>query len=211
MLDRTHQLQQQVLLNSQEFVKVGGQDVRKDLDIERIIADSREADRKVADFHLGVLVQNLARFLQHLAQLVRARVPAQTECLVEPDLVAGAEILELDSGKLAVGYADHGAVERPNTSGAQSDMGNCPYAVVKAAEISHQYGTVADHRDTAEQVFDRLLGRQCNRQSAYTEARQQGCCVISPGAERCKYRDQKQKHLNDLPAQREDRVGHGSQ
>src|SRR3974390_407200 len=145
MLDSAHQLQEQVLLNSQEFVKVGGQDVRKDLDIERIIADSREADRNVADFHLGVLVQNLVCRCKHLAQLVRARVPAQTECLVEPDLVAGAEILQLDGGKLAVGYADDGAVERPNTSRAQSDMRNRSYAVVKAAEVSHKYGTVADH------------------------------------------------------------------
>src|SRR3974390_2618071 len=111
MLDSAHQIEQQVLLNSQECIKVGGQDVCKDLDIERIIAYSREADRNVADFHLGVLVQNLVCLSKHLAQLIRTRVPAQTECLVEPHLVTCAEILELDGRKLAVGYADDGAVE----------------------------------------------------------------------------------------------------
>src|ERR1700730_9827794 len=102
---------------------------------------------------------------------------------MEPDLVPFGNVLQCDRGELAVGHANNGPIRRANPRGAQPNMRNRAGTVTKAADVANQNRAISDYRNSSEQVLDRFLRGQRNREATHPKSRENGGCIVAPYAE----------------------------
>ena len=106
-----------------------------------------------------------------MTSIIWAWVVLYSRPMGEAHPVAGSKGLQALSRQLAVGDADHGAVEGPEAGRADSDLLHRAHEVLDLDEVADAEGLVHGKGDRAEQVFDALLGAEGERQGARPEQR----------------------------------------
>src|SRR6185437_2901226 len=182
LFHRAEDLQQQILLNPQKLVVIGGQHVSIRFDVQRIGPDTRKPHRHLPDFDLRIRAEYFRDRRQHLANLFRRRIPAQVERGMEKYFVSFGEILDRHRGKLAIRHGDQRPVRRPQSRGTQPDIFYRAGTIAEAAVISHEDRPVTDNRHSAKEILNRLLGRQRDRDTADAQPGEYRRRVVTPGA-----------------------------
>src|ERR1700722_1966635 len=101
-----------------------------------------------------------------MAKLFSRSIQMQSQHSLEKDLVAPAQILNINSRNRAVGDRQQRSLFGSHTRGSQPDILDRPRAVAEFANISHPNHFIAQHRNAAKQIRDRLLRSEADRQSS---------------------------------------------
>ena len=91
---------------------------------------------------------------------------------MEPELVARRQGLQRHVRDLAVGNADDGPIERPDPGRPQADVVDGADDVAHLQGVADAHGLIDDQRHAGDDVLQRLLGGQRDRDAADAEAGQ---------------------------------------
>ena len=173
----------QIFADGGEFVEVSRQNVGQQLDAERSARNVGETYADRLGFHFGVAVEQAADFREHEADMVRLALGAQAESCLEKNLVAAAEVLQIDRRHGAVGNRQQSPLFGANACGAQADVFDDSGAIAEAADIADAKHFVAEHGDAAEKILDGLLRAEADGQAADAESGERGAHVEAQAAE----------------------------
>ena len=110
-------------------------------------------------------------------------------------------------GQLAVRDADERAVRRADLRRAHADPLHVAREVLDPHQVAHAEGLVGGERDRAEQVLDRLLRAEGDRDAADAEPREDGGHRVAEGAERRDEPGDRDEHAREVARHREQGAG----
>ena len=94
--------------------------------------------------------------------------------MVKPDSVAHGEVFQAHGRQLTIGNGYDGSIQRPDTRRTNADIFDRSKELARPADIAHVDGFIRNHHDAAEQVLDRFLGAEANRQAADAQPGERG-------------------------------------
>src|SRR5271165_3099432 len=106
--------------------------------------------------------------------MISRGLAAHAEVGFEENLVAAAEVFDVNAGDGAVGNGDQGSFIGADAGGAQADIFDCASAIAEAAIVADADHFVAENRDAAEQILNRLLRTETDGQPANAQAGERG-------------------------------------
>jgi hypothetical protein len=173
--------------------------VDEELDLEhlRVDADERGAHGRASTF--GTFA-TCSRSCASTSRTCDALVPgASTSVARTRDAIAEAQVLERQGRELRIRDRHQRAAHGADAGRAEADVLDRPDGVAEAADVAQTHGLVRDEADAAEEVLDRLLGREGDGQPADAEAGEETRHVEAEVLERGDERDDDDEHL-DRPA-----------
>src|SRR4029077_6643026 len=125
----------------------------------------------------GMAVEQFANFQQQEAHMVGLALWAQAESRLKQDLVASAQVLQIDCRNGAIRDGEQCSLLRSDASRAQADIFNHSGAIPEAARITNRKDLTAKHQISAEKILDLLLWAEADRQSADAQPGERGAHV----------------------------------
>ena len=101
-------------------------------------------------------------------------VRSQPDEMVEPELVARRQRLDVRVRDLAVGHADDRAIQCTDARRSQADVIDGPDGLAELEEVADAHRLVEDDRDAADDVLERLLRGERHGNAADAEAGERG-------------------------------------
>ena len=175
--------------------------------VRAVPAMSISRTRTVCRFNLGMAVKQLADLRQHEAHMIRLCFRGEAQRRLEQNLVAAAEILQIDGRHDTVRNRNECAFVRSDARRAQSDIFDNAGAIAEAANVSDTEDFVPEYRYAAEKILDRLLRAEADGKAADAKPGQRRAHVESQIAEYCKYAQDENDEFNDALAQQHERSG----
>ena len=173
--DDPHDVEQHLLLRFEKGLPVERVEVREQLDVER---EGSETNQPNPD-RLGAIDHRVGREAGAQAgedgvHLLGGGVVAQPDEMMQPELVARRQRLDVRVRNLTVGHAQDGPILGADARRSQPDVVDGADGLPEPDEIAHAHGLVDDDRHAADDVLERLLCGQSDRDAADAEAGERG-------------------------------------
>ena len=191
---------QQVFPHRSIFVVILRQDVANHFHGVRRARHIGKAHSHRGGLDLGMAVQKPAKLCQHEAEVVRLRFWPQIQTRFQENLVAAAEVLDVDGGNGAVGNRHQRALFGADAGGTQANIFHRPGLVAETADVAHADDFIAENRYAAKKICDRLLRTEADSESANSKARQCGRHVEAEAGEDCEHSAKKDHRLDQALA-----------
>ena len=127
------------------------------------------------------------------------RPVSDADHVTEPELVAIRKRLDVRRRNLPVGHAQDRPVERADARRTEPHAVNGPERISKLQEVTDAHGFVEDEREAADDVLQRLLCGQCDRDAADAESRQRRGGVDAKIRESRDAARADDQHVSDAP------------
>ena len=115
----------------------------------------------------------LADALDERRELVGRRVVGDADGLLDPPVLARAEVVHRRADERRVGEGDERVVERPDPRRPEAHLLDRAFDVVHLDPVADLERAIGEDRDGAEEVLDGVLARQRDRDAADAEAGEQ--------------------------------------
>ena len=181
------------------------QDVSHHLNAEGAARNVGEAHPDGLGFHFRVAVKQAADFSQHEAHMVGLGLRAQPKIRLEKNLVAAAEVLEVDGRHGPVGNRHQRSLLGADAGGTQADIFDHAGTIAEAANIADAEHFVAENGNATEKILDGFLRAEADRQAANAEPGERGAHVEAQVAEHGQNAHHKNHRLEDALAQQHER------
>src|SRR5579863_7276003 len=133
----------------------------------------------------------------------------QAERCLEQNLVAAAQVLDIDGGHGAVGNCEQRAFVGADAGGAESDIFHGAGAVAEAAGVTDADDFIAQDGNSAEKILDCFLGAEADGQTSDAEAGKGSGHVESQSPEHGEHSGHKYDRFDDAFTQKHERSGAG--
>src|SRR5271157_4341911 len=145
--------------------------------------------------------QKISNIIHHRVHLGGGCSIAQPEQVMEPKLIAGRVCFDAHGCDLAVGNAHYGSVESADADGAEANLFDRADRVAHFQEVSHSYDLVEDQRNAANDVLQRLLRGEGNRDAADTESSQSSGDLYTEEVQNYEHACEDKQYVDDPAAE----------
>src|SRR5580692_2040721 len=154
-------------------------------------------------------VEQTPDFCQHEANMVCFTLGPQAELGLKKNLVAAAEVFEVNRRHGAVGDGDQSALIGADASGTQADVFDYSGAIAEAANVAHAKHFVTENGNAAEKIGNGLLGDEANGQASNAEAGKKSAHVEAEGTKDRESAEAENYRFEDALGQQHERSGTG--
>src|SRR5215472_12209897 len=99
-------------------------------------------------------VKQFADFQEHEAHVIGFALRTQPQIRLEQNLVAAAEVLQIDGCHRAVRNGQQCSILGANARRSQSDIFNNPGAVTETADVANPKYLISQYEDPPKQILD---------------------------------------------------------